>query len=72
MENEKIKVTSIEIIVEGEKENPYFEIKYREVGKNYNNIGYGSFCLDNVLEWRDNCFEVVKRKKSIFKKIFGL
>lgn len=72
MENEKIKVTSIEIIVEGEKENPYFEIKYREVGKNYNNIGYGSFCLDNVFKWRDECFVVVKRKKNIFKKMFGL
>ena len=37
---EKIKVSEIEIIVTGKKEKPYFEIKYREVGKRHYNIGF--------------------------------
>ena len=58
MENEKIKVTSLDIIVTGKKEKPYFEIKYKEVGKNDYSIGYGSYDIKNVFAWRDECFEV--------------
>lgn len=38
--NEKTKVSSAEIIVTGTADKPYFEIKYKEVGKEYYNIGY--------------------------------
>ena len=61
MENEKIKVTSLDIIVTGKKEKPYFEIKYKEVGKNDYNIGYGSYDIENVFAWRDECFEVERK-----------
>ena len=70
--DKKLKVTSVEIIVEGKKEKPYFQIKYKEVGKKHYKIGYGSYCLNNVFEWRDECFTVVKQKKSIFKEIFRI
>lgn len=68
MKNEKIKVTSLEIIVTGKRENPYFEIKYKEVGKRYYNIGYSSYDLNNVFDWRDECFEVVK-SRNILKRL---
>lgn len=69
MENKKIKVASLEIIVTGKREKPYFEIKYKEVGKRDYNIGYGSYNLNNVFARRDECFEVVNRKKNIFQRL---
>lgn len=55
----KIKVTELEIIVTGTKERPYYEIKYKEVGKDYFNIGYSSYYLNNVFDWKEECFEIV-------------
>lgn len=57
---EKIKVESAEIIVTGTKEKPYYEIMYKEVGKDYYNIGYSSYDLNNVFDWKNECFEIVK------------
>ena len=62
MKNEKIKVTSLEIIVTGKREKPYFEIKYKEVGKRDYKIGYSSYDLNNVFAWRDEFFEIVNHK----------
>ena len=59
-QNEKVTVTSLEIIVTGTKEKPYFEIKYKEVGKEDYNIGYSSYDLNNVFDWREECFELVE------------
>ena len=56
---EKIKVTSAEIIVTGDPKNPYYEIKYLEVGKGEYTIGYGSYDLDLVTNWYNDCFEFV-------------
>lgn len=56
---EKIKVTSLEIIVTGSKEKPYFEIKYKELGKEDYDIGYSSYDLNNVFTWKDECFDIV-------------
>ena len=53
-------MTSLEIIVTGTKEKPYFEIKYKEVGKEDYNIGYSSYDLNNVFDWREECFELVE------------
>lgn len=58
---EKIKVTSLEIIVTGTKDKPYFEIKYKVVGKEDYNIGYSSYDLNNVLNWKEECFEIVNQ-----------
>ena len=70
MKNEKIKVTSLEIIVTGKREKPYFEIKYKEVGKRDYKIGYSSYDLNNVFAWRDECFEIVYHKINIFQRLF--
>lgn len=58
---EKIKVTNLDIIVTGTRDKPYFEIKYKEVGKEGYNIGYGSYDLSNVLDWKEECFEIVNQ-----------
>lgn len=62
MKNEKLRVTSAQIIVTGTKEKPYYEIKYREVGKEDYCIGYSSYFLDNVFEWLEECFDLVEDK----------
>ena len=60
MSEEKIKVTSAEIIVTCKpNKNPYYEIKYLEVGKDEYTIGYGSYDLGLVNNWYNNCFEIV-------------
>lgn len=59
----KTKIESLEIIVEGTKEQPYYEIKYKEVGSDYYCIGYGSYCLEYVFEWKEQCFELVEQEK---------
>lgn len=41
---------------------PYYEIKYKKVGEDYYHVGYSSFNIDNVLKWRDECFELVDVK----------
>lgn len=58
---EKIKVTSLEIIVTGTKDKPYFEIKYKELGKEDYSIGYSSYDLKNVFGWKEECFEIVNQ-----------
>lgn len=62
MSEEKIKVESLDIIVTMIDGKPYYEIKYKEVGKRHYNIGYSSYDLDFVLEWKEKWFEVVENK----------
>lgn len=58
----KIKVTEAEIIVHGTVDKPYFAIMYHEVGKSYNNIGFGSYILENVFKWKDEYLELVEEE----------
>lgn len=58
----KNKVTSLEIIVRMIENKPYYEIKYKKVGEDYYHVCYSSFNIDNVLKWRDECFELVDAK----------
>lgn len=58
-ENNKIKVTSAEIVVHGTVEKPYYEIKYLVVGEYEYRIGYSSYDLKNVFGWLEECFEIV-------------
>lgn len=60
----KNKVTSLEIIVRMIDNKPYYEIKYKKVGEDYYHVGYSSFNIDNVLKWRDECFELVDAKHT--------
>lgn len=57
----KIKVEELYIIVErtGRKNRPYFAILYKEVGVNHRNIGYASYDLDVVVEYKNKYFEKV-------------
>lgn len=64
---EKVKVTSLQIIVTGTKDKPYFQIKYKEVGKEDYNIGYGSYDLNYVFDWKDNCFNIVNQLAEEYK-----
>lgn len=57
---ERTKVDKAMIIVAGTKEKPYFEILYHEIGKEYDNIGFGSYNLNNVFDWKEQYLEVVK------------
>lgn len=60
----KLIVDDIEVIVGGVRNKPYYEIKYREVGNDYYNIGFGSYDLNNVLKWKEEEFEVVSEKET--------
>lgn len=60
----KNKVTSLEIIVRMIDNKPYYEIKYKKVGEDYYHVGYSSFNIDNVLKWRNECFELVDIKAT--------
>lgn len=60
----KNKVTSLEIIVRMIDNKPYYEIKYKKVNEDYYQVGYSSFNIDNVLKWRDECFELVDVKAT--------
>lgn len=64
MNEEKIKVESLDIIVTMIDGKPYYEIKYKEVGKRHYNIGYSSYNMDFVLEWREQYFEVIENKAA--------
>lgn len=65
---EKIKVENIDIVVTGPKEKPYYAIKYRKVGSNDDCIGYGSYTLEYVLEWKEQCFELIEQENNDFGK----
>ena len=58
-EVKKIRVTKAFIKVTGTKEKPYFVIIYHEIGKDYDNEGFGSYELNNVFDWLEECFEIV-------------
>lgn len=59
----KLVVDDIDVIVRGGiVDNPYYEIRYREVGKDYYCVGFGSYYLNNVLKWKDEEFVVVSEK----------
>ena len=61
MDDKKIKVTSAEIITKGgTPEHPYYQIKYKQVGKKEYNVGFGSYQKEYVEESLETCFEIVK------------
>lgn len=62
---EKINIDSIYIIVTGNKNKPYFEIMYREVGQNQYNIGFSSYNLDFVFDYKQRYFNLVQKDNSI-------
>lgn len=65
----KAKVDSLEIIARTLDDKPYYELKYRLVGKKDYSIGYSSYDLKSVLSDIDIYFEIVEnnRKERIEK-----
>lgn len=61
---EKLKVTKADIVVALPLGEPYFNIHYREVGNNYDNIGFGSYDLNNVIRWREEEMEIVSEVEA--------
>lgn len=59
-ENNKIKATSAEIVVHGTADKPYYEIKYYDATNGECHIGYSSYDLQNVFQWREECFEILQ------------
>ena len=55
-----VKVNSLEIIVRMIDNKPYYELKYREVGKKVYSIGYSSYDLKVVLDYIATYFEIVE------------
>lgn len=61
---EKIKASSVDIIVEKIDGKPYYGIKYFDLKENQGYIGFGSFNLDYVFEWKDKYFDIVEEDQS--------
>lgn len=60
----KEKVTELELtfrVIDGKS---YYSIKYKKVGENHYHIGYSSYSFENVLRWKDECFEVVDKPQT--------
>lgn len=61
---EKIKATNVMIIVESINDSkPYYCIRYYDVAKKQTYIGYGSYNLDYVVQWKEEFFEIVENNK---------
>ena len=63
----KHKVKSAEIVVRKIDEKPYYEIKYFDLSDNEYYIGYGSYKLEYVFEWLEQCFEIVEKNTNADK-----
>lgn len=61
--SDKTNVSELYIIVDegvSTEEKPYYELLYKEVGVDHRTIGYGSYSLEQVLQWKKEAFEKVK------------
>ena len=63
----KHKVKSAEIVVRKIDEKPYYEIKYFDLSDNEYHIGYGSYKLEYVFEWLEQCFEIAEKNTNADK-----
>lgn len=63
----KHKVKSAKIVVRKIDEKPYYEIKYFDLSDNEYHIGYGSYKLEYVFEWLEQCFEIVEKNTNADK-----
>lgn len=61
---EIVKVDSLEIIVRMIGNKPYYEVKYREVGKEDYSVGYSSYDLKIVLGFIAEYFEIVENDRK--------
>lgn len=59
VETEKIKTNYAEIIIKHPLEKPYYAIVYFDLVDGEWHEGFGSYCLEYVVEWKKDCFEIV-------------
>ena len=57
------KVSRARIITRKIDEKSYYEIEYKETGKDEYDVGYGSYDLNNVIGWFNECFEFCGKTK---------
>lgn len=67
----KIKVLYAKIIEKPVWNKRYYEILYKEVGKDYECVGYGSYYLSTVQAWREMYFEIVGEEQDMRTKMTG-
>ena len=68
----KTKVSELYVIVDtgiSTEEKPYYELLYKEVGAEHRTIGYGSYSLEQVLQWKKEAFEKVKEENALQTRI---
>lgn len=64
-EKRKIKTPFAKIIIEGSIEEPYYSILWWDEIKGECNIGFSSYCLDNVYKWYEEEFETVEKLDEV-------
>ena len=64
VEVEKVKVTEAEVIVQRVTVGFYFMIKYKKIGEEHYNIGFGSYNIHMVFDWLNKYFEIVSQKRG--------
>lgn len=55
----KTKVSSLDIIVTGSADKPYFSIKYYDLSDKSWHIGFSSYDLNNVIKWKKEYLEII-------------
>lgn len=60
----KIKTNFAEILIRTISEKPYYEIMYFDFADREWHIGFGSYNLDYVAEWKRDCFEIVDKAEE--------
>ena len=63
-ENEKIRTHHAKIVVECKTGKPYYSIEWFDTAKQEYYLGYSSYCIDNVLGWLKERFEIVEVPKT--------
>lgn len=63
-ETKKKKVSSAKIVVNGKKNKPYFSIEYYDIEEQEWYSGYGSYYLDLVFDWLNECFEIIESEET--------
>jgi hypothetical protein len=64
IETEKIRTHHAKIVVECITGKPYYSIEWFDTAKQEYYLGYSSYCIDNVLGWLKEYFEIVEAPKT--------
>lgn len=67
--NNKIKTSELMIIVNGPADKPYYSIRYYDLSDNKWHIGFSSYYLQNVINWKNECFEIIEGSKDSDKDV---